>query len=307
MLGVAPPDRIAGVAQTPLEGTSFAASLTDPAAPSKAGAQYFEMFGHRGLVKDGWKAVAYHPPGRPFEDDIWELYHLAEDFSESRDLAAEHPDRLEALKAEWWRLAEASKVLPLDDRFGPRFAENAQRFHGARTRFVFHKGMGHVPTDVAPDVRSRSYRIEADVRVAAGDEGVLIAHGDMTSGYSLFLKDGRLVHDLNIGGTHAVVTSDRVVEPGQRRLGVAVRPGPEGRRIVLLIDGVPAGEITTPLGFHTLISWSGLDIGLDRGSPVGDYAAPFAFTGLLRKVTVTMNDDQALDGDAVGEAEMARQ
>jgi arylsulfatase len=167
--------------------------------------------------------------------------------------------------------------------------------------------MGHVPTDVAPDVRSRSYRIEADVRIAAGDEGVLIAHGDMTSGYSLFLKGGRLVHDLNIGGTHAVVTSDRPVEPGQRRLGVAVRPGPGGRRIVLLIDGVPAGETTTPLGFHTLISWSGLDIGLDRGSPVGDYAAPFAFTGLLRKVTVTMNDDQALDGDAVGEAEMARQ
>jgi arylsulfatase len=172
---------------------------------------------------------------------------------------------------------------------------------------VFHKGMGHVPTDVAPDVRSRSYRIEADVRVAAGDEGVLIAHGDMTSGYSLYLKDGRLVHDLNIGGTHAVVVSDRPVEPGHHLLGVAVRPGPEGRRIVLLIDGVPAGEITTPLGFHTLISWSGLDIGLDRGSPVGDYAAPFAFTGLLRKVTVTMNDDQALDGDAVGEAEMARQ
>ena len=145
------------------------------------------------------------------------------------------------------------------------------------------------------------------MRIEAGDEGVLIAHGDMTSGYSLFLRAGRLVHDLNIGGAHSVVVSDRPVEPGHHRLGVAVRPGADGRQIVLLIDGVPAGETTTPLGFHTLISWSGLDIGLDRGSPVGDYTAPFAFTGLLRKVTVTMNDDQALDSDAVGDAEMARQ
>jgi arylsulfatase len=81
----------------------------------------------------------------------------------------------------------------------------------------------------------------------------------------------------------------------------------EAIRTTASFDGVPAGETTTPLGFHTLISWSGLDIGLDRGSPVGDYTAPFAFTGLLRKVTVTMNDDQALDSDAVGDAEMARQ
>ena len=204
--------------------------------------------------------------------------------------------------------ANSTELLPLRPRIVPflrRDQQSArldgQRFHGARTRFVFHKGMGHVPTDVAPDVRSRSYRIEA------GDEGVLIAHGDMTSGYSLFLRDGHLVHDLNIGGTHAVVVSDRPVEPGHHQLGVAVRPGPDGRRIVLLINGVPAGETTTPLGFRTLISWSGLDIGLDRGSPVGEYMSPFAFTGLLRKVTVTMNDDQTLDGVAVGEAEMARQ
>ena len=307
LIGIQPPETVQGVPQMPLEGTSFAASLNDPAAPAKSKAQYFEMFGHRGIVKDGWKAVAYHPPGRPFDADVWELYHLDQDFAENHDLATVHPEKLEALIAEWWAQAEASKVLPLDDRFGPRFAANALRFHGARKKFVFHKGMGHVPTDVAPDVRSRSYHIEADARIAAGDEGVLIAHGDMTSGYSLYLKDGRLAHDLNVGGTHVTVTSDRPVEPGHRTLGVAVRPQNGQRRIVLLIDGKPAGEVSTPLGFFTLISWSGLDIGRDRGSPVGPYAAPFEFTGLLKKVTVTMDDDQALDGDAVGEAEMARQ
>jgi arylsulfatase len=277
------------------------------------------MFGHRGLWHRGWKAVAYHPPGTAFDTDKWELFRLDQDFSEAQDLAAQEPDKLAELIALWWREAERHNVLPLDDRFGPRFAENAARFHGARRRFVFHAGMGHVPTDVAPDVRSRGYLIEAEVDIAdAGAEGVLIAHGDATSGYSLYVREGFLLHDLNVGGEHHVVRSDRPIPPGDRRLGVRVtrsfRPPPSGRgagtrvnAFTLLIDGEPAGTLETHLGFVNFISWSGLDIGRDRGSPVSHYPAPFAFTGTLVRVTVTMDDDQALDGDGVGRSQMARQ
>ncbi|MDE2362233.1 MAG: arylsulfatase [Hyphomicrobiales bacterium] len=319
IVGATAPETINGVKQQPMTGVSFKASLFDAKAPSRAAPQYFEMFGHRGLWKDGWKAVAFHPSGTPFDNDKWELYHLDHDFSETKDLAAEKPEKLKELVDLWWKEAEANQVLPLDDRFGPRFAESAARFHGARKRFTFHHGMGHVPTDVAPDVRSRSYSIEADVNLPdASAEGVLIAHGDATSGYTLYVKGGRLVHDLNIGGVHTVVTSDRALASGDRRLGVRVRRvtrisppqfgvGQGVSRYTLTIDGAEAGSVETPLGFVTLIAWSGLDIGFDRSSPVGDYAAPFAFTGLLRKVTVTMDDDQALDGEAVAATEMARQ
>ncbi|MGJ5048930.1 sulfatase-like hydrolase/transferase [Bradyrhizobium oligotrophicum] len=319
LIGIDAPATIAGVPQMPLEGVSFAASITDPSAPSKQVAQYFEMFGHRGLWHDGWKAVAFHPSGTPFDNDRWELFHLAQDFSETRDLAAAEPERLAALVKLWWEQAEAHQVLPLDDRFGPRFAENAARFHGARTRFTFHAGMGHVPTDVAPDVRSRDYLIEAHVEIdAEGASGVLIAHGDATSGYSLYVKDGHLVHDLNIGGRHEIVRSVGPVPAGSHRLGVRVErlrrqtePAKGARtgmsQYTLLIDGEAAGALTTQLAFHTLISWSGLDIGHDRGSPVSDYAAPFAFTGRLSHVTVTMQNEQSLDGESVGNAEMARQ
>jgi hypothetical protein len=77
--------------------------------------------------------------------------------------------------------------------------------------------------------------------------------------------------------------------------------------MALLIDGESAGVLNSRLGFHTLISWSGLDIGRDRGSPVSHYVAPFEFTGKLSRVTVVMHDDQELDGEGVGKAEMARQ
>ena len=126
------------------------------------------------------------------------------------------------------------------------------------------------------------------------------------------------MHDLNIGGGHNIVSSDRKVPPGTHRLGVHVErlvrtePPAKGSRTgsteyTLLIDGEKAGSMQTAFGFHKLISWSGLDIGRDRGSPVSHYDAPFEFTGKLLKVTVAMHDDQKLDGDGVGKAEMARQ
>jgi arylsulfatase len=305
VVGLDPPAQIAGVEQQPIEGVSFAGTFT-AADPPRGRPQYFEMFGHRGLWKDGWKAVSYHRPGTPFENDVWELYHLETDFSEIDDVAGGRPDKLAELISDWWVEAERCKVLPLDDRFAPRFAENAARFHGPRTHFVFHAGMGHLPTDVAPDVRSRAFVIEAHVELKTGDEGVLIAHGDATCGYALFVRDGRLVYDMNVGGKHAVAVSDRPIPDGERRLGVAVKY--HGKRLLrLLIDGDEDGAAETELGFNSFISWSGLDIGCDRGSPVADYPAPFAFTGTLKKVTVTMDQDQALDGEAVGRAEMARQ
>ncbi|MDR3531641.1 MAG: arylsulfatase [Rhodopila sp.] len=316
VIGIDPPAAINGIAQMPLEGTSFAPSLNDPTAPSKARPQYFEMFGHRGIWSNGWKAVAFHPPGTPYESDKWELFHLDADFSETDDLADREPEKLAALVKLWWQEAEKHKVLPLDDRFGPRFIESATRFQGARRHYVFHAGMGHVPTEVAPDVRSRSYLIEAHALIGEGSEGVLIAHGDATTGYSLYLRNGRLVHDMNVGGEHVIVESDRLVAPGERRLGVRVRrltreekptlgTGPGLSGFTLLIDGEPAGHIESRLGFFNFISWSGLDIGRDRGSPVSHYDAPFAFTGKLIKVVVTMDDDQTLDGDGVGRARMS--
>ena len=256
LLRVEPPAQINGVTQMPIEGTSFAASIYDPTAPSKTRPQYFEMFGHRGLWHEGWKAVAFHSPGTPYDTDQWELFQLSEDFSETNDLAASRAEKLCTLVKLWWDEAAKHKVLPLDDRFRERFVANADRVHATRKCYVFHAGMGHLPTEVAPDVRSRSYLIEADVHIGEADDGVLIAHGDAASGYSLYLQGGHLVHDMNIGGEHVIVRSQGSVLPGGRRLGVRVRrevqTTPPTSECTLLIDGIPAGHIQSQLGVRQL-------------------------------------------------------
>ena len=302
-----------------MTGVSFASTLTDPQAATAKTTQYFEMFGHRGIWHNGWKAVAFHRPGTAWEDDQWELYHLDSDFSEIDDRTADEPERLAALKEQWWTEARANKVLPLDDRFGERFAENAARHTGNRRTYTFWAGMGHLPSDVAPDLRSRSYTITAEVEVPDdGCQGVLIAHGDATCGYSLFVQDGHLVHDLNIGGNHQIVRSDRPVPTGgpcTLEFRMVRSPGdgpcPHGTG-TLLINGEPAGVIETDRIFWLMISWSGLDIGFDRGTTVSDYdgsgrhIGPFPFTGELIKVTVELDNDQDVDSEASAELQISR-
>jgi arylsulfatase len=102
LIGIEPPTEIDGVAQAPFDGASFAAALTDGDAPPPRTTQYYEMLGSRAIYHDGWKAVVFHPPAlmaydgtdagrRSFDDDVWELYHVADDFSEVHDLAGEEP------------------------------------------------------------------------------------------------------------------------------------------------------------------------------------------------------------------------
>ncbi len=314
LVGIDPP-----ADSTPMSGISFAETVGNPEADTGKSVQYFEMFGHRGIWHDGWKAVAWHRPGSSFDEDRWELFDLTTDFNECHDLADAEPDRLTDLVELWWSEARANQVLPLDDRFGERFAENAERFHGARRRYVFTAGMGHLPSDVAPDLRSRSYTITARIRpISEGTSGVLIAHGDATCGYSLFVRDGRLVHDLNIGGTHQVVSSGTPIPVGATELGfrLARSPGdgpfPHGTG-TLLVDGVEVGRMETDHIFWLMISWSGLDIGHDRGTTVADYdgtgrhLGPFAFTGSLVDVTVELDDDQEVDHEAAGDTELGRE
>ena len=277
LIGIEPPDAIGGVAQTSYDGVSFAASLTDSASASEHVTQYYEMLGSRALYHDGWKAVVFHPPAmmaydgsdatRSFDDDVWELYHVAEDFSECDDVAADHPEKLAELQALWWREAEANQVLPLNNQPG-RFGD--RRFR--RKRYVFRPGISSLPEALAPNLRNRPFQISAalDVPTDGPCDGVLVGHGGHSGGYALYLA-GRRLHYVNnlLGSQITTITAEVELPAGEVLVRATFTPTGRFRGEVELWYGdVPVGSghipATTPLTYGV----EPFSVGSQRMTPI---------------------------------------
>ncbi|MEX2159404.1 MAG: arylsulfatase [Dehalococcoidia bacterium] len=310
--GIEAPAEIAGVAQKPIEGVSFAHTLRDAAAQSQRDTQYFEMLGCRAIYHNGWKAVVYHPifdPNVPFDDTRWELYDVTRDASECHDLAQQEPARLKELIELWWREAEKYQVLPLDNSpFEAIFGQHPTALP-ARGRYVYYPGGGLVPEVVAANVRNRSHTITAEVEVPpAGAEGVLLANGSGLGGYVLFVKDGRLhyVHNFCAFAEHRVV-SDIDVPAGEHTLSFRfVKEGEHKGTGTLYIDDLACGSVHIDPFTRTrfAITGDGLSCGYGAGLAIcKDYRSPFAFTGRLRRVVIDVEGPAFVDPRT--EAELA--
>ena len=138
-------EEIDGEEQMDMDGVSMQYSFNDASAPTQHPEQYYELFGNRAIYQDGWKAVTIHA-GRmpwnlnrvaPFEDDVWELYNLNEDFSEAVNLADENPEKLAELQARWEELAWENNVFPLYDDMVQRIAKQQDRLFGDQEEFVY--------------------------------------------------------------------------------------------------------------------------------------------------------------------------
>ncbi len=322
-LDVEAPTMFRGLEQMPVTGTSFAYSFDEPDEPTRKEVQYFEMVGHRGIWHDGWKAVTRHAAGTDFEDDDWELYHVAEDPSECNNLASQHPEKLDELIEIWWHEADQHGVLPLDDRlielFRSRFRDNSP--HPRNRRYVYKPPMAPLPMQAGAPVGGRSFDMTASVHRGAGDnarpdldtacgyEGVLYATGTENSGLTFFVKDGHLVFDYNAFDDHTIARSSQPIPADAAELGVQVRRANDrSATIDLLIDGQPAGSATAPWLMGT-ISSVGASVGYDAGSPVSlHYESPFRFTGDLEKLEIQLVSRPDLEArEAAMRSEMSRQ
>ncbi len=327
LLGIEPPEEIRGVAQSRIQGTSFAHTLREADAPSEHETQYYEMLGNRAIYHQGWKAVTYHgtegmiydgvtDPHKHFDEDVWELYHVAEDFSEAHDLAAEYPEKLRELQSVWWAEAGKYDVLPLDARSIGR-AAGRPRLSASRKRFVYYPGGAPVEGAAAVNVRNRSHSIAAEVVIPdGGAEGVLIADGGRFGGYSLYVQGGKLRYAYNLLGRarfHIVSTVD--VPKGPHILGCSFeKTGPHpfgaGGTVRLYIDGEQVGEGELPRTVPFIFALGqGLQAGADEGNPVTEeYTSPFRFTGTLKRVVVDVRGaDPLRDLDQELRIDMSRQ
>ena len=325
LVGVAAPAEVAGVPQTALDGTSFAYLLGPGGAeePERHVTQYFEMFGSRAIYDHGWKAVTFHPvgplyddqdPNASFDDDVWELFDLRVDRSESHDVAAEHPELVEHLVRLWWREAERNQVLPLDNRVLWALVHPKPDHRAPRDVYRYFPGGSPVPEVVAVNVRNRSHALVVDLRVSdpADCDGVLIALGSALGGWSLHVLDGRVryVHNL-YGKERHVVASERALERGEHVVEYAFEKdeGLGGTGTLRLDSEVvargPIGRFT-PSGFNGL--GVGVTCGYEWGPAVGEgYRAPFPFRGEIRRAVVETRGPVVRDPLAELEAILSQQ
>ncbi len=247
LIGVEAPDRIRGQEQSPIHGTSFAALFGEggAGAPATRTTQHFEMLGSRALYQDGWKAVTFKPLGpitadttpntfmAPFDEDVWELYHVAVDPSEVHDLADQEPERLARMIDTWWEEAARYNVLPLDNRILFTILNPPPNKILERHRYRYVPYGAPVPQSIAADVRNRSHEITASVDVEAGvtAEGVLLAMGCVLGGWSFQVLDGRLRYLHNLYGKSLdVIESDRVIGARRPHVGLPLREARRRRR-----------------------------------------------------------------------------
>lgn len=308
VIGIEPPQQINGVTQSPIEGVSFKATFDNPDAKLNREPQYFEMFAQRALDYEGWRV--YSPwqfnkklTRKDLGKSKWMLFNIDKDFSESEDLAAKFPSKLEEMKLRWWAQASKYDVLPLDGRGNVRLAEPRPQMSAPRDKYVYYPGGGEVTTAVAVDVRNKSYSITAEVEIPKdGAEGVLLAHGSNFGGYSFYVKDKKLCYVHNyVGIKEYKIASEIPVPAGKATLrfefettGPAQIDKGKGAPGIgrLFINGKKVGEGTIPVTVPIRYSLFGDDLccGYDGGTPVSsDYESDFRFTGTIRRVIVDIS------------------
>jgi arylsulfatase A-like enzyme len=336
-LGIQAPTQLRGVAQAPIQGVSFAHTFDQANIESKHVTQYFEMIGHRSIYHDGWRAVCPWPgpsfaEGKPFGTPLpaealteldatgWELYHVAEDFAENHNLAAENRPRLIEMIAQWYVEAGRYQVFPVDGRGQQRFAEERPVIAADRTRYTYYPGTQEVVQNAAPRVLNRPHSIHAGVEIPdGGAEGVLVSQGGVDGGFSFFVQGGRLRYTYNyVAQQHFHVASDTEVPTGDHILSFEFEPtaAPEPLKgkgapgiAKLFIDGEPVGQaellVTIPLSLGLA---AGVSVGRDAGAPVTDeYRPPFPFTGTLRRVVYDVSGEHVVDHEAEIRIALARQ
>ena len=303
--GIPEPVEVNGVKQVPMDGVSMLYSFDDEAAQDQHTQQYFEMFGNRAMYKDGWLARTIHKapwepkPRRALEDDIWELFHVDQDFSLYKDLAEQHPEKLKELQDLFMTEAEKYHVLPIDDRVFERLiAEKVGRpdLMEGRTSLTLADGMTGMTENTFLNIKNKSKTITAEVEIDEGPgNGIVLAQGGRFGGWALYVKDGELAYDYNfLGLERYTISSGKKLPKGKSQIkfvfdydGEGMGKGGNG---TLYINDEKVGEgridRTQPIVFSADET---ADVGIDLATPVVERIGAEArsrFTGHVNSITV---------------------
>ncbi len=290
MTGVVIPGEKNGQPVPPPAGASFVESLSEGEAESTHREQYYEMIGNRGFYRDGWSAVTLRQPRTPFAEEEWELHHLAEDPSESQNLAAEHPDKLAELIDAFDEAAWTNQVYPLDEGNFVKMVEKPPSDADVVADVRIRPGMPTLERWRALQLTyARDFAVAVELDYAAGDHGMLFAHGDQGGGYAMYVEDGNLFFAFNAYGDMSVVNGG-AMPVGTERVGLEMECAGNFRwNARISIEKKVVGEVLDLPVLMAMAPFEGIDVGIDRRSPVSwevyERHGVFAYTGTLHGAT----------------------
>ncbi len=285
-----------GLAARPLDGVSMAGILRSADATSDHTEQYYECLGERAYYAGDWEAVAARTPMTPFESDRWELFDTAADPTQLDDLAAEHPERVEALIAAWREAAEQNQVFPLADGSPLHWFQRdplEARFATPITLLPETPTLERFRASQLIDGRSFEFKAEL-AGYQAGDEGVLLAHGGQESGYVVYIEDG-LLHLVQNAWGQMIAAEPVTVPVGARSIRVRVEAPGKARWVASIeIDGHSVRDGVELVQLSWLVPFSGLHVGAMRRSPVSAALrarhGSFPYSGQLSRITFRPGD-----------------
>ncbi len=317
---IAQPELVDGIRQSPIEGVSmmYTFDQKNADAPSTHKTQYFEMFGDHAIYHEGWivSTKVMRPPwvvaggvGADPAKYPLELYDLTKDWTQSEDVASKHPEKLKEMEELFWKEAEKYQVLPLDATVVTRLITPRPSITAGRNVFTWTAPLTGTPNGDAPSILNSSYTFRAEVEVPqGGGDGMLITQGGRFAGYGFYVLKGKPVFLWNLVDLKRVRwEGPEVLSPGKHVLEFDFRYDGLGMGTLAFnnVSGIGRGgtgvlkvdgkEVANQKMEHTLpfiLEWDeNLDVGSDTGTPVDDkdYQVPFAFTGKINKITLTID------------------
>jgi arylsulfatase A-like enzyme len=327
--GIPAPEYVDGIKQAPIEGTSFVYTFdaANAKVPSRHKTQYFEMMGQWALYDEGWllstkvnrapwQAFGTANPD-PLNNQVFQLYDLTKDFTQSNDIAAQNKQKVEEMRKGFVAEAKKYHVFPLDASVAARIVAPRPNITAGRTEFVYTRPMVGLPQGDSPFLLDSSYTITADITVPKGGaEGMILTSGGRFGGYGFYLLEGKPVFLWNLvdlkrikwEGPEALTPGKHTVEFDFEYDGLGIgtlafnnmsglgRPGTG----TLKVDGKAVQTIKMERTLPMILQWDeSFDIGSDTLTGVNDadYKPPFALTAKLNKLTLKVDRPQLTEED----------
>ena len=307
LVGITPPKVVNGVEQDPVHGTSFAYAFNAPDAPGQLKTQFFDIFGSRSVYHDGWMAGAVGPrlpwvqgvdpsilTWSPDTDD-WELYNLDDDWSQSRNIADQHPEKLQMLKNLFLVESAKYKNLPIGGGLWTIIFHPEMKVAPDATSWELPGSITRIPEPCAPRLGALDNKVVIDMEIPENASGVLYKLGANSGGLTVFMDQGILTYEYNLFIIERIkLRSSEPLAAGRHQLEILTQHTDDNPRgplsIKCTLNGNPLIEGIVPRPAALIFTANDcLDVGQALGSPVSmDYRdrAPFKFNGTIHTMKV---------------------